>query len=144
MAPTIRHATAGDQRTIRRLIRAAHLNPMSLEWPNFLVAEEGGVIVGIGQVKTHRDGSREVASIAVVPERQRQGIGSSLIDALLARQGDGVLYLTCRLAMQRYYERFRFRRILRREFPPFFARMMPVVNAFARLARTEIIVMRRD
>ena len=125
------------------MIRAAGLNPISLGWPNFLVAEDGGDIVGIGQVKTHRDGSRELASIAVVPSRQGDGIGSSVINALLDRHGGGVLFLTCQRAMQGYYERFGFRRIPRKEFPRYFARLMPLANAFARLARTEIIVMRR-
>jgi N-acetylglutamate synthase-like GNAT family acetyltransferase len=143
MAPTIRPAKATDQSTIRRLIRSAGLNPLSLDWPNFVVAEDGGEIVGIGQVKTHRDGSREVASIAVVPSRQGEGIGTSVINALLDRHGAGVLYLTCQGAMQGYYERFGFRRLSRREFPRYFARLMPVAHVFARLARTEIIVMRR-
>src|SRR6476619_7544468 len=40
MPPTIRPATEADQVTIRRLIREANLNPMSLDWPNFVVAEE--------------------------------------------------------------------------------------------------------
>ena len=48
------------------------------QWPNFVVAEDGGTIVGIGQVKTHGDGSRELASIAVIPARQSQGIGGRL------------------------------------------------------------------
>jgi amino-acid N-acetyltransferase len=143
MPPTIRRATSDDQRTIRRMIREANLNPMSLRWPNFLVAEDAGAIVGIGQVKTHRDGSREVASIAVLPARQGQGIGSSLVDALLEQHGAGVLYLTCQRPMQGYYERFGFQRIPRREFPRYFARLMPIVNTFARLAGTEIVVMRR-
>lgn len=143
MAPTIRPANAEDQPTIRRLIRAANLNPLSLGWPNFLVSEDGGAIVGIGQVKTHRDGSRELASMAVVPSRQGEGIGSSIINALLALHGEGVLYLTCERTMQGYYERFGFLRITRREFPRYFARMMPIANAFAWVARTQIIVMRR-
>jgi hypothetical protein len=36
---TIRPATAEDQGTIRRFIKDARLNPMSLNWPNFVVAQ---------------------------------------------------------------------------------------------------------
>jgi N-acetylglutamate synthase-like GNAT family acetyltransferase len=140
---TIRPAKAEDQPTIRRIIRAANLNPMSLDWPNFLVAEDGSEVVGIGQVKTHRDGSRELASIAVLPARQGQGIGNSIVKALLERHGEGVLHLTCQLKNEGYYERFGFSRIPRKEFPRYFARLLPFVNAVARLGRTEIIVMRR-
>ena len=140
---TIRAAKAEDQATIRRIIRAANLNPMSLDWPNFLIAEDAGEVVGIGQVKTHRDGSRELASIAVVPARQGQGIGSAIVNALLDRHGGGVLHLTCQGKNEGYYARFGFRRIPRQELPPYFARLLPIMNVFARLARSEIIVMRR-
>jgi N-acetylglutamate synthase-like GNAT family acetyltransferase len=140
---TIRAAKAEDQATIRRIIRAANLNRMSLDWRNFLIAEDAGEVVGIGQVKTHRDGSRELASIAVVPARQGQGIGSAIVNALLDRHGGGVLHLTCQGKNEGYYARFGFRRIPRQELPPYFARLLPIMNVFARLARTEIIVMRR-
>jgi N-acetylglutamate synthase-like GNAT family acetyltransferase len=140
---TIRAAKAEDQPTIRRIIREANINPMSLNWPNFVIAEEAGAVVGIGQVKTHRDGSRELASIAVVPSRQGHGIGSAVVNALLERHGDRVLHLTCERKNEGYYERFGFRRIPRREYPRYFARLLPFVNAVARLRGTEIIVMRR-
>jgi N-acetylglutamate synthase-like GNAT family acetyltransferase len=143
MTTTIRAAKAEDQVTIRRLIRAANLNPMSLKWPNFLIAEDAGEVVGIGQVKAHRDGSREVASIAVVPSRQRQGIGSLMVNALIDRHGEGVLHLTCQRKNEGYYERFGFLRVRRGEYPPYFARLLPVVNIFARLGGSEIILMRR-
>src|SRR5690348_16699724 len=94
MGVGIREATEADQATIRAIIREAQLNPMNLDWPRFLVAEDGGQVVGIGQVKPHSDGSRELASIAVIPSRQRGGIGRQLIRALLAREA-GPLYLVC-------------------------------------------------
>jgi N-acetylglutamate synthase-like GNAT family acetyltransferase len=143
MPATIRPATEADQVTIRRLIREANLNRMSLDWPNFVIAEQDGAVVGIGQVKPHRDGSRELASIAVVPAQQGSGIGSAVIRTLLARE-TGVLHLTCRREMQGYYERFGFWRLEQPEFPPYFKRLIPIVNTFARLVKTEILVMRRE
>ena len=116
---------------------------MSVNWPNFVVAEDGAVIVGIGQVKAHGDGSRELASIAVIPVRQSQGIGGAIISTLLARE-DGVLHLTCRSQLQGYYERFGFRRLEPAEFPLYFRRMIPFINVVARLIGTQILVMRRD
>jgi N-acetylglutamate synthase-like GNAT family acetyltransferase len=143
MPMTIRPATEADQLLIRRLIREANLNRMSLDWPNFVVAEQDGAVVGLGQVKPHGDGSRELASIAVVPARQGSGIGSAVIRTLLAREA-GVLHLTCRRQMRGYYERFAFRRLEPSEFPPYFRRLIPIVNVFARLWGTEIVVMRRE
>ena len=144
MPPTIRPATEADQPTIRRLVKAARINPRDLNWPNFVVAEDGGEIVGVAQVKSHGDGSRELASIAVVPVRQGQGIGRLLIETLLAREQGVVLHLTCRSELQGYYERFGFRRLERAEYPPYFARMVPMINLVMRLFGMQIIVMRRE
>ena len=140
----LRPATAADQPTIRRMVREAGINPMNLHWPHFLVAEEDGRTVGIGQVKPHRDGSRELASMAVVPDRQGQGIGSALIRELLELHGHDVLHLTCLPTRQGYYARFGFRRLERAEYPPYFRRLVPVFNSIGRLFGQRIVVMRRE
>ncbi len=116
---------------------------MSLNWPNFLVAEEEGAIVGVGQVKAHKDGSRELASIAVVPARQGHGIGRAVIERLLAREPGVILHLTCRRELQGYYERFGFRRLETAEYPRYFRRMIPLINLVMRFLGTQILVMRR-
>ena len=66
----IRPATEEDQPTIRRLIKDANLNRMSLHWRNFVVADENGAIVGVGQVKVHRNYSRELARGQATPRRR--------------------------------------------------------------------------
>lgn len=142
MPLTLRNATAEDQPAIRRIVRAANINPTGLDWPRFVVAEDGGAIVGVGQVKPHRDGTRELASIAVIPPRQGQGIGSAIIEELLRRE-KGTLHLTCRRPMQGYYERFGFIRLEPSDYPPYFARMLPILNTVGRIFRVQIIVMRR-
>jgi N-acetylglutamate synthase-like GNAT family acetyltransferase len=140
---SIRSATEADQPTIRRLIKAANLNRMSLDWPNFVMAEEDGEIVGLGQIKTHGDGSRELASIAVVPARQGQGIGGAIIEALLGREPNAVLYLTCRRQLEGFYTRFGFVRLERADYPRYFRRLIPIINFVARFFQTEVVVMRR-
>jgi N-acetylglutamate synthase-like GNAT family acetyltransferase len=147
---TIRPAIEADQPAIRRLIAGARINRMSLNWPNFVVAQdddsEDGAIVGVGQVKAHSDGSRELASIAVIPARQRQGIGRAIIETLLAREPGLVLYLTCRRELEPLYVRFGFRHLDPPDYPPYFRRIVPLVNAAMRLLRfgTQIVVMRRE
>jgi N-acetylglutamate synthase-like GNAT family acetyltransferase len=127
-----------DQRVINRLIWSAGLNPMSLHWPGFLIAEEAGRdgaarIVGIGQVKQHGDGSRELASIAVIPERQGRGIAGQIIQALLARE-PGPLYLTCRPELETFYARFGFLSVSSLSaMPPYFRRIFRLVRFFALL-----------
>jgi len=144
----IRPATATEQATITAIVRAARINPSDLDWRRFLVAEQGGQIVGVVQVRPHRDGSRELASLAVVPEQQGQGVGAALVGALLARER-GPLDLMCTDQMEGYYARFGFRRLDGQELPPYFrriTRIVRVVDLIARLGgrRVQMVVMRRE
>lgn len=118
----IRPGTARDQKVIRRIVRSARLNPFRLNWSSFLVAEYEGQIVGLGQIRLHRDGTRELASLAVVPAYQRNGLGSAIVDALLnGRSGPVFLYCADRLVS--YYERFGFRLVPAAALPPGMRRM---------------------
>jgi amino-acid N-acetyltransferase len=126
------------------MVKQAGINPMNLHWPNFLIAEEEGATVGIGQVKPHNDGTRELASMVVVPERRGQGVGAAIIERLIADHPGGVLHLTCRQQLSGYYERFGFRAIAREDYSPYFRRLMPIANFFARFVNARILVMRRD
>jgi len=144
MPLTIRPATENDQPAIRRLIAEVRLPGMNLQWPNFLVAEEDGEMVGMGQVKSHGDGSRELASIAVVPKRQGEGVGTTVIKALLAREAGVVLHLSCRRELEGYYEPFGFRRIEPAAYPPYFRRTTRMADLITRFFGIHLIVMRRE
>lgn len=129
----IRPATEQDARAIRVLIRQARINPMALDWRRFLVVVgEQGQVIGCGQVKPHADGTRELASLAVVPEWQRQGIGTSIVMRLLA-ENPLPLYLTCRASLQTYYEKFGFQIVHPADMPPYFHRIWTIFNAFGRV-----------
>jgi N-acetylglutamate synthase-like GNAT family acetyltransferase len=145
---TSRPATEADAPTIRRLIREASLNPFGLRWQRFLVIEAAGQVVGIGQIKPHDDGSRELASICVAPSHQGQGIGTQIITTLLANE-PGSLYLMCRPPLATYYQQFGFQRLGLDEMTPYFQRIVGpvtrVVNALHRFvpALHVPVVMRR-
>jgi N-acetylglutamate synthase-like GNAT family acetyltransferase len=135
MPITIRRATSDDQKTISRLVRSANINPLSLHWQRFLVAEDGSRIVGVGQIKLHGDGSRELASIATVPEHRGKGIATEIIKALLAGQTADI-YLTCRSPMVGFYERFGFQCVTAlADMPPYFRRLMRLGNVLFAVAR---------
>jgi amino-acid N-acetyltransferase len=110
MTITIRPARQRDQETIVSYVRQAKINPRNLHWENFLVAEENGKLVGIRQVKIHKQGTREVGSGFVLPEYRRQGISGRLMHEILRRE-QGALYLMCRDMRAPYYEQFGFRQI---------------------------------
>ena len=145
MPVTLRPALADDQYAITAIVRAARINARDLDWQRFLVAQWGQDMIGVGQVKPHKDGSRELASIAVIPEWQGQGVGGAIIRALLARE-TGILHLMCALDTERYYERFGFHRIDRPDMPPYFRRIDRLVRIITRLSfgRIGLAVMRRE
>jgi len=144
MPLTTRPATEADQPRILRLIKEVRLPRMNLRWPNFVVAEEDGVVVGMGQVKSHGDGSRELASIAVVPARQGEGIGTAIIKTLLAREPGVVLHLSCRRELEGYYERFGFKRLEPALYPPYFQRTTLLVSRITPIFGIHLLVMRRE
>ncbi|HNP72964.1 MAG TPA: GNAT family N-acetyltransferase [Kouleothrix sp.] len=143
---SIRPAIAADQRAITAIVRAARINPFGLDWQRFLVVEESGGLIAVGQVKPHRDGSRELASIAVVPEWQGQGLGAAVVRALLARE-PGTLHLMCASPTVPFYQRFGFYQIGQPAMPRYFRRMASIAAALSRIARNRqmsLAVMRRD
>jgi N-acetylglutamate synthase-like GNAT family acetyltransferase len=147
MSYAIRRAVQADQASITSIVRAAGINPLDLRWPRFLVAKEDGRIIGVVQVKPHRDGSRELASLAVVPEYRGQGVGSALVRELLATEGESV-YLTCADRLEGYYMRFGFRRLEPTEMPPYFRRLSRLTRFLSAVLRVfglhwRILVMAR-
>ena len=85
---TLRPAAQADDQAIRDLVHIGQINPTGLDWRRFLVAETGqGQVIGCGQVKPHRDGSRELASIVVHPAWRGQGVARAVIERLIHEHG---------------------------------------------------------
>ena len=108
-APVLRAAGADDQGRIRALVRGARLNPADLDWRRFTVVEDGGVVVGVGQVRVHGDGSREIASLVVAPEHRGRGVAVELVDALVASSPGPLYVLLDRAALPSWARRWGFR-----------------------------------
>ena len=143
---SLRPASVADETAIRAIIRKEGLNPLSLHWKNFLLAEDlQRKIVGIGAVKQHADGSHELASIAVLPEWRGRGVAGLVIRTLLVQE-QGPLYLTCRDTMVPFYIRFGFRRIDRDEMTPYFRRLFRILGIVIRVihAGKGPVVMKKD
>jgi hypothetical protein len=66
---SLRPAAKKDQPEIRKLVLAGGINPSGLDWQRFFVAEDqAGKVIGCAQLKPHRDGSVELASLVVVED----------------------------------------------------------------------------
>jgi amino-acid N-acetyltransferase len=103
----IRPATADDQESIVALVRSERLNPTGLHWQNFVVAEDAGRIVGAAQIRKHKDGSRELASLVVEPSWRARGLAARLIETLLASE-HGHLFVITSERRSAYFARWRF------------------------------------
>ena len=146
-ATRLRPATASDAGAIRMLIFRVGINPRDLDWRRFLVAvDEEGKLIGCGQVKPHRDGSRELASIAVRPNWRRRGLASEVIRRLMAEAGPP-LWLMCRGDLAEFYRRFGYVSVEDPEaMPKYFRRGYRLATAAGRLlpGDTSMAVMKWD
>jgi amino-acid N-acetyltransferase len=108
---TIRPAVPGDFAAVVRLLEGADLPTAGLgpSLPDFLVAEEGGHILGVVGLEVYGQ-SALLRSAVVVPESRGSGLGRTLVESLLDRAGArGVreIYLLTTTA-ERYFPRFGF------------------------------------
>jgi len=133
-----RKATREDATFIRRLIWRVGINPLGLDWRRFVVAvHEHGVRIGCAQVKSHKDGSLELASVAVVPLYRHQGVAEMMIREILKNQNPPI-YLTCRSSLVSFYERFGFTELLELEtMPAYFRKVKRVFNWLEKRKRVE-------
>lgn len=122
---------------IKGLIRETRLNPMGLKWPNFVVAEdEQGQFIGCGQIKTHKDGTRELASIAVVKAWRGRDVASTIIHQLL-NKSSRPLYLMCGSRLVPFYQPFGFQEVSdAAAMPPTFRRYRRFVDWVSWFARS--------
>lgn len=145
----IRPATEADRTAILRLMRPRDYNRINLQPSCFVVAEDAGEIIGIGQIKRHRDGAPELASLVVAPERRGEGIGSAIVRTLVASH-HGPLYLFCLAALESYYACLGFHQVERRQLPRLLALIHWLGNGFGRLprlvggARLQLIAMKTE
>jgi amino-acid N-acetyltransferase len=142
---TLRSAAQQDAGIIRRLVQQARINPTGLDWQRFIVAEtETGQVIGCAQIKPHQDGTRELASLVVIPEWRGKGVARALIEDFIAREKE-TLYLMCRAGLIPFYTKFGFKALRPEEMPAYYRRMYNIVRFLNGLFRksTRLAIMRR-
>ena len=139
----IREARAEDDALIKRMIREARLDPSKLLWQNFLMAEVDGQVVGIGQVRHHEDGARELGSLVTSKGYQGKGVAGQIIAALEARYPKP-MYLFCLSKMEPFYNRFGFRTVTDGRELPWALRRKYRLTHLMRLFGFRVLIMRKD
>jgi N-acetylglutamate synthase-like GNAT family acetyltransferase len=82
-APEIRPARPADRAEVLALLESQKGLEIAFEPEEFMVATEGGQVVACGRLRTHADGSLELASVATHPGHRGRGVASALVQALL-------------------------------------------------------------
>ncbi len=131
MSIAIRPAVENEADTIKAMIHVEGLDPTTLNWRHFLVAELDGQIVGVGQIKEY-GGIHELGSLVVQHDHRGKGIARQLIAALEAK-AKRPLYLSCRDTMQPYYEKFGYQVISSRETPLALRLKLTIPNVLFRI-----------
>lgn len=112
----LRRASAKDIWTIRKLVLSAMLDPTQLRAAQFWLIECDRHVVACGQLRSF-PGAQELGSVVVVPAWRERGLGTLMVEHLIA-QATQPLYLEClggRLA--RFYHRFGFVSVSWHELP---------------------------
>ena len=131
----IRPARETESAQIRDLIHLVGINPMGLDWNRFVVAvNDRDEMIGCGQLKPHGQEILELASIAVYPEHQGNGVARAIIEHLL-KDSPRPLYLMCQSSLGPLYEKFGFQAISYDEMPRYFQRMSKLAGLVTTLAR---------
>jgi len=143
---TIRPARKENSLEIKQLVLTSGLNPTSLNWRNFYIAEDTeGKFIACGQVKAHVDGSLELASLAVKKSWRHKGVGSALIKKLLEIY-PGELYLMCQSSLGSLYEKYGFQTISEAQMPKYFRRVSKLAGLLENLRKQgeSLLIMRRN
>lgn len=140
---TIREAHAEDDALIKQMIREAGLDRSKLIWQNFLMAEMDGQVVGIGQVRHHADGAKELGSLVTKKGYQSKGVAGQIIAALEARH-EKPMYLFCLNKMEPFYNRFGYQRIEDGRELPWALRRKYRLTHIVRLFGFCVLIMRKN
>jgi N-acetylglutamate synthase-like GNAT family acetyltransferase len=140
---TLRPARETDSKPIKDLIHLVGINPTGLDWKRFVVAVDmQDQVIACGQLKPHRGEILELASLAVRPEFQGQGLGRLIIEELL-KKSPRPLYLMCMSKNGGLYEKFGFRTLEYKDMPRYFQRISKLAgfaDAFMRSGESLLIM----
>ncbi len=136
MSYFLRPAVQADQADIRSLVLAGKINPTGLDWPRFTVAESAdGEVIGCAQLKPHKDGSVELASLAVREDCRGQRIARALIEHFQQSHAD-TLYLMCRSGLGELYQKFGFTALEPEQMPVYFRRISSLMSVVQLLRKS--------
>ncbi|NEQ20377.1 MAG: GNAT family N-acetyltransferase [Microcoleus sp. SIO2G3] len=135
----LRHASAKDIWSIRKLVFSEKLDPTQLRWQQFWVIESEKHLVACGQLRNFT-GAQELSSLVVVPAWRKRGLGTFLAKHLIQEATERV-YLEClgqKLAM--FYTRLGFAPVSWQDLPQSLKFKFGVTQ-LAKLSKIPVVIM---
>jgi N-acetylglutamate synthase-like GNAT family acetyltransferase len=113
---------------------------VGLDWHHFVVAaDEQGRVIGCGQIKQHRGGVHELASLVVTSEWRGRGVGGAIV-LWLKHEAGPPLWLMCRSGLVPFYQMFEFDLVEPDDpQPAYFRRMRALAKAFVFAGRRDYL-----
>jgi amino-acid N-acetyltransferase len=125
--PSVEKARISDVTQIHQIINAFAAKGVMLPRPlselyenirDYVVVRAGEQVTGCAALHVSWDDTAEVRSVAVVDEKQRQGVGSVLVKACLDEAKElGIATVFCLTYQPEFFERFRFSQVDKMELP---------------------------
>jgi len=103
-------AKADDMPFILDILNSVSGNIENISARQFLVAEDGNKIVGCVRIQNIK-GYLKLASLVVLPNYRKRGIGRKLISEIINGNSKRPVYLFCNVKNKGFYEKFGFKKI---------------------------------
>ena len=137
----LRRAKPSDMWVIVFLVFKARLDPTQLRWQQFWIIEYYGCLVAFGQLRNFHL-AQELGSLFVAPDWRNQGLGTFLIEHLVA-QATQPLYLKClKHPLVIFYKRRGFAPVNFEDLPPSLKPKFRLSQARKKLLRAFVIFMK--
>lgn len=105
---TYEKATPKDEQEIINLLQSLNGDRANFDINKFYVAKNEEEIIGCVRIKVFDGGCLELASLAVQPNYQNQGVGSKLVTTLLQAEISRPIFLLTSLDKESFYKKFDF------------------------------------
>lgn len=111
-----RKANLEDTPLILDILNSASGDIEDIKAEQFLIAEDKNKIVGCVRIKNINN-FLMLASLAVLPDYRKKGIGSALVTRVIGGNAKRPVYLFCNVKNKSFYEKFGFKTVKNGDIP---------------------------